>query len=120
MIVWSEAVRNQDPSYFCQLATSEATGPVWLVCDARRESDMLFFKQHHGSCLLTVRVEASIGVRQERGWVYNQEVDDAPSECGLDHYNCDMTVNNTSPSQQDLMLQLHKITTWVKMMTSSS
>ncbi len=35
MIPWGEEKRNQDPGYFCQLATAEAVKPVWLVCDTR-------------------------------------------------------------------------------------
>lgn len=118
MIMWSEAIRKSDPGYFCRLATSESTGPVWLICDARRESDMHFFKEHHGAHLLTVRVQASKQSREDRGWVYNKEVDDSPSECGLDHYNCDVIINNTTSCEPQLTMQLQEVISWVKLMTS--
>lgn len=121
MILWSEAIRKEDPEYFCKLATSssEATCPVWLICDARRDSDMHFFEKYYSSCVMTVRVQASQQVRQERGWIYNKEVDDSPSECGLDHYECDTTINNSSSFEDDLALQLHEVASWVKLMTKS-
>ncbi len=118
MIVWSETIRDQDASYFCRLAVADANPacPVWLVCDARRESDMQFFREHHGRHLLTVRVHASEDVRQVRGWVYCKDVDDAPSECGLDNYLCDVTINNSSQSTLELALQLDQVTAWVRKM----
>ena len=117
MIVWSEAIRNKDPGYFCELATSEGTDPVWLVCDARRVSDMHYFKEHYKAKLLTVKVQASEQVRQERGWIYNKEVDDSQSECGLDHYDCDVTIDNTSTCESSLTQQLLQVTSWVTMKT---
>ena len=118
MIAWSEAIRATDSHYFCKLAIADADPdcPVWLVCDARRESDMKFFTEHHGSSLLTVRIYASERVREERGWIYCKEVDDAPSECGLDNYQCDVTIDNTCESSQELALQLNQVCAWVKKM----
>ena len=54
MIRWGEERRDSDPSYFCRLAESEADKPVWLVCDARRPSDMQYFTTHY-TCM-TVRI----------------------------------------------------------------
>lgn len=119
MIAWSEAIRKQDPEYFCKLATSEGCDPIWLVCDARRESDMQYFKQNHGEHLLTVRVVASKQVREERGWVYNKEVDDSSSECGLDNFKCDLTINNTSTCESTLMHQLQEVSGWIDMKMAS-
>lgn len=92
MIRWGEEKRAQDPGYFCRLASEGADKPVWLVCDARRPTDMDYFKSLY-SCV-TVRVVASEDVRRERGWVWVEGVDDAPSECALDSYSCDWTVRN--------------------------
>ena len=41
-----------------------------------------------------VRVCASEGVRRERGWELREGVDDAPSECALDDYPCQMLLSN--------------------------
>lgn len=94
MIVWGEEMRAKDPGYFCRLATQEAEKPVWLVCDARRKTDMDHFKSHYGESTITVRVVASEAVRVGRGWVFTTGVDDAESECGLDDYNCDVVITN--------------------------
>lgn len=115
MIVWSESIRDKDPGYFCQLAVSDATCPVWVISDARRESDMQFFRDKHGAVLLTIRVQANEETRKARGWVYNKEVDDAMSECGLDGYECHVNINN-NVSEENLTLQLNEIVSWVKMM----
>lgn len=94
MIAWGEEMRRRDPGYFCRLATAEAVKPVWLVCDARRITDMDYFKSHYDTRTITVRVVASEGTRGKRGWVFTPGVDDAESECGLDHYSCDIVINN--------------------------
>lgn len=47
MIRWGEERRDKDPAYFCEMATLEADKPVWLVCDARRPTDMHFFTSHY-------------------------------------------------------------------------
>ena len=44
MIEWGEAKRNADPGFFCRLATKDATAPIWIVTDARRPSDVAYFK----------------------------------------------------------------------------
>lgn len=116
MIVWSEAIRNRDPGYFCRLATSEANCPVWLITDARRESDMQFFAEQYGTRVLTVKVLASEEARKERGWIYTKEVDDYPSECGLDHHKCHIDIDNGSPCEQDLLMQLEQVINKVKIM----
>ena len=129
MITWSEAIRKKDSTHFCRLAIEEAEPQkVWLVVDARRKSDMNFFKSHYsvqaaspsqacegnkGVGVLTVRIEADQEMRQTRGWVFTPGIDDAPSECGLDHYACDITISNNHHSQQ-LNQQLTVIIEWIK------
>ena len=50
MIEWSEDIRAQDPAYFCQLAVQDADPEkVWLIVDARRKSDVHFFKSRYDS-----------------------------------------------------------------------
>lgn len=68
-----------------------------IISDARRPSDVEFFQQGaaaHRWQLLTVRIEASAAVREQRGWVYTPGVDDAESECGLDGREWDVLVDN--------------------------
>ena len=101
MIDWGEEMRHKDPGYFCRLATNEADKPVWLVCDARRATDMAYFESYYGACAITVRVEASEAVRIRRGWVFTAGIDDAESECGLDTYSCDFVIKNENISGRE-------------------
>ena len=109
MIRWGESVRNKDPDHFCQLSTVGADKPVWLVCDARRPTDMSYFKKMYDRRTLCVRVEASDSVRVERGWVFTRGVDDAPSECALDEYKVDMVIVNNGESGDPLTEQLERL-----------
>ena len=94
MITWGEETRRRDPAYFCRLASQDADNskPVWLVTDARRPTDMDYFKGLYAS--ITVRVTASDEVRAGRNWTFTAGVDDAASECALDSYPCDVFVEN--------------------------
>ncbi len=115
MITWGEMMRDKDPAYFCHLATEGADKPVWLVCDARRPSDMSYFKSKYEGGTLCVRVVASDGVRVGRGWEFTPGVDDAPSECALDNYQVDMTIVNDDGD--DLSQPLEAIITKIKQST---
>lgn len=130
MISWGHTIREKDSAYFCRLAVEDAEPKkVWLVVDARRESDIDFFKTHYqqhsgGECepcnggdgadVLTVKIQANLEVRQARGWVFTPHIDDTPSECGLDHYTCDVIIENNHQNQQLLSHQLKLVTEWVK------
>ena len=109
MIKWGESVRNKDPGYFCRLSTVGAVKSLWLVCDARRPTDMSYFKKTYDGRTLCVRVEASDSVRVERGWVFTHGVDDAPSECALDVYKVDVTIVNNGESGDALTEQLERL-----------
>ena len=117
MIEWSEKIRDQDSGYFCRLAVQKAPpNKVWLVVDARRPTDMEFFKTRYEGGrkgkVLTVRVTADLEVRQRRGWEFTAGVDDATSECGLDQYQCDRTVSNNSDDPYQLAQQLTPVCLW--------
>ena len=86
MIKWGEEKRDQDPSYFCQLATEgeEAEKRVWIISDARRKTDIVYFKEKFCERTRLVRIVANDDVRKRRGFVFTSGVDDAESECGLD------------------------------------
>ena len=121
MITWSEAIKEKekDSTYFSRLAIEEADPQkVWLVVDARRETDMDFFKTHFGGrCsgnVLAVRIVANLLVRQTRGWLFTPHIDDSLSECGLDQHVCDITIENNSDDQQLLTHKLKDVTEWVQ------
>ncbi|XP_064032216.1 phosphomevalonate kinase isoform X3 [Pogoniulus pusillus] len=84
MIRWGEERRRTDPGFFCRMAVEGAAQPVWVVSDARRLSDVEWFRKAYGDAVQTVRVVASEETRKRRGWVFVAGVDDAESECGLD------------------------------------
>ncbi|GIY14216.1 phosphomevalonate kinase [Caerostris extrusa] len=89
MIKWGEAIRNQDPGYFCRHAIEQSQAAfkkVWIVSDARRKTDLDFFHLNYGNETYTVRISASDAVRKERGWIYTEGIDNCESECGLDKY----------------------------------
>ncbi|GBL95068.1 hypothetical protein AVEN_188813-1 [Araneus ventricosus] len=75
MIKWSEAIRNQDPGYFCRHAIQQsqaASKRIWIVSDARRKTDIEFFKTNYPDEIYTIRINASEAVRQKRGWVHTK------------------------------------------------
>ncbi|XP_072249510.1 phosphomevalonate kinase-like [Leuresthes tenuis] len=84
MIRWGETRRSQDPGFFCHLATRGTRQPVWVISDARRLSDLQWFRSKFPQQTRFVRVQSSEETRAQRGWSFTKGVDDAESECGLD------------------------------------
>ena len=75
MITWGEERRRKDPSFFCQLATSDGTDKkVWVISDARRRTDIEYFRQNHSGATLTVRVECDNTIREQRGFVFTKGI----------------------------------------------
>ncbi|XP_037563337.1 phosphomevalonate kinase [Dermacentor silvarum] len=111
MVAWGEEKRNQDLSFFCRLAVKKRGRPelpVWMVSDARRESDVEYFRETFACPTFTVRVRAREGTRRDRGWVHTPGIDDATTECGLDHVdNWDFVINNND--DDDLEGQLESV-----------
>ncbi|CAJ1061317.1 phosphomevalonate kinase [Xyrichtys novacula] len=70
MILWGETQRRQDPGYFCRLATRGVRQPVWVVSDARRRTDLEWFKSEFPRQTQSVRVQCSEETRKQRGWSY--------------------------------------------------
>ncbi|KAG8431735.1 hypothetical protein GDO86_020240 [Hymenochirus boettgeri] len=86
---------------------------VMIVSDARRLSDLDWFRSSYGDVLQTVRVVASEQTRKARGWVYTPEVDDAVSECGLDQgVSFDWIIPNDG-DDDSLQQQLDKLTDFI-------
>ena len=112
MIRWGEEKRNADPSYFCRLAikmtisgiykeSDELQKPVWIVSDARRKSDVHYFRETCGK-VVHVRITATEEVRRSRGWIFTAGVDDAESECGLDDEEFDLLIQNDGHDRHKL------------------
>ncbi|VDP11971.1 unnamed protein product [Soboliphyme baturini] len=117
MVKWSEAIRDNDPGYFCRLAVAEAVAKseendfaVWIVADCRRPSDIVFFdtilpakSDRIPPTILKVRVAASDASRRARGWTFVDGVDNGATECALDAYDhWDFCIENDRSYTLDL------------------
>ena len=72
MITWGEDKRQSDPYFFCNKTVENANAgkPVWIISDARRKSDVQFFREHFPSVSRFVRIAASVEIRESRGFVF--------------------------------------------------
>ncbi|XP_036066781.1 phosphomevalonate kinase isoform X2 [Oryzias melastigma] len=71
-----------------------------VVSDARRLSDLQWFRSEFTQQTVSVRVQCSNETRQKRGWSFTPGVDDAESECGLDegvHFDWVITNEAAAP-----------------------
>ncbi|KAI1719740.1 phosphomevalonate kinase domain-containing protein [Ditylenchus destructor] len=110
MVIYGEQIRAQDPGYFCRKAL-EAVYREWansptlksstavrivIVSDCRRPSDLEFFKKDFTSNPpILVRVDASLNVREKRGYSFTDGIDNAETECALDDFSSwDVSVVN--------------------------
>ena len=84
MIAHGDAARARDPYHWCRrLWEGLAPAPsTVLVTDARRASDVAFFRRC--ACATLVRLEADDATRRARGWAHDPAVDEHESETGLD------------------------------------
>lgn len=106
MIEWSDAVRKEDPGFFCREAMKKAEMEMIIVSDVRRKTDIKWFQATYGrERLKCIRIYADESVRQGRGWTFEQGVDDIQSECDLDDYFLwDMMCDNGDVSQTNTVL----------------
>jgi phosphomevalonate kinase len=72
MITWGEEKRAQDPNFFCNktIEMADSSKPVWIISDARRLTDVQFFRENYPDVVLFVRISASLTTRQNRGFVF--------------------------------------------------
>jgi phosphomevalonate kinase len=110
MISWSEKIRNTNPAYFClkSIAMYEADKyPIWIISDCRRKSDFEFFTSNFSgrSEVTKIRVTASEHTRNSRGFKFQDGVDNAESECGLDTESCNYVIENNGQLPADQLLQ---------------
>ena len=69
------------------------------MSDARRATDLEYFRQTFGTRCVAVRITAGDEARAARGYVFTAGVDDAESECGLDHAQFDLVVRNDGAAE---------------------
>ncbi|CAI4222829.1 unnamed protein product [Auanema sp. JU1783] len=100
MIVWGEELREKDPSVFCREAVRMAGEcDILIVSDCRRISDLDYFQSQFPNDHTTIRISASIPIREKRGYKFKAGVDDALSECGLDDYDFKYYFENESTEE---------------------
>lgn len=116
MIEWSVNIRNKDYGYFCRAALEMSKAkdkPLWIVTDARRITDIKWFKENFGDAVKTFRIVADDGVRKTRGWKFTEGIDDEETECGLDGFSdwTEIIINdgtqNLEPTISKLVLDLN-------------
>jgi len=119
MIKWGEEQRKKDSTVFCcaekNLAV-EAKRLVWILSDARRPSDVNYFRDYSkdtNARFYGVRVSADIQTRESRGWKFTKDVDDTDSECALDGYEeWDVEFDNSYGDK--ILEKIHEFVTEVK------
>lgn len=82
MINWSDRIRENDPGYFCRAACTTTncsnnkqllSSTIWIFSDIRRKTDIEWFKDNYGDEIIrTVRVNADVTTRVDRGWVFTK------------------------------------------------
>uniref|UniRef100_A0A6B2LJZ4 Phosphomevalonate kinase n=1 Tax=Arcella intermedia TaxID=1963864 RepID=A0A6B2LJZ4_9EUKA len=110
MILWGELKRNQDPSYFCNLAVLDRKEDIFIVVDNRRKTDLQYFIKRFPGLCLCIRITADEETRRSRGFVFSTGIDDAESECGLDDWGAwDFTFDNSTQEKSQWDHQLDQL-----------
>lgn len=116
MVQWSEMIRKDDPNIFLRKSIDDNHAdqyPIWILTDARRQSDIEFFvdsDQFKNCDIIKIRIEASDDVRMRRGFIFANGVDDAETECGLDHFkDWSLVAQNNDLSDDQLSQNLSYI-----------
>lgn len=96
MIVWSDEMRKNDYGIFCKAATLAIDKCIVIVSDIRRQGDIKWFRETFTrDKVKLVRIVCDEKIRKNRGWKFQEGVDDQESECGLDEWKeWDLIVEN--------------------------
>lgn len=94
-------------SYFVlHLYLSAKLTPVWLISDIRRKTDIKWFIDNYADKIKIVRIQATINIRCDRGWIFTEGVDDVESECNLDDFDqWDLRCNNNNDEELEKGLE---------------
>lgn len=89
-------------SYFFVIS---GTKPIVIISDIRRKNDIKYFKENSFN-IRTVRISASDEIRENRGWKFENNVDNVQSECDLDDYNqWDLYIENNGEVDAEILVQ---------------
>ncbi|XP_014235774.1 phosphomevalonate kinase [Trichogramma pretiosum] len=113
MAKWGEHMRNKDYGYFCRAAIqmyNASNKSIWIVSDARRKSDLKWFREYCHSACRTIRVSCSDETRAQRGYVFTRGIDDAETECDLDDVlDWDLEVKNDNLNIEYIIKKIEDI-----------
>lgn len=116
MIHWSEKIRTAQPDYFCYHAILQSRARIkniWIVSDARRQTDIDFFHKKFPDITSFIRIHSSLEVRKSRRWNFITGIDDCESECGLDNFlKWDFQISNNN--ENELMQGIEDILAGIK------
>ena len=76
-----------------------------IVSDLRYPIELHFFKKYFKSGFVTIRIEASDKIREERGWKYFPDVDNHVSETGMDDIEFDFVIKNDVNDDGDVIFK---------------
>jgi phosphomevalonate kinase len=106
MIDWSDEQRALDYGVFCREASLNITKPVVIVSDIRRKTDIKWFRETFGDKIRLIRISCDDKIRIERGWKFQEGVDDIQSECDLDDWKeWDLKVENDGQKESEETLE---------------
>lgn len=95
MIIWSDEKRAENYGIFCREASNQISKPTVIVSDIRRKTDIKWFREKFADKIKLIRIKCDDCVRTERGWKFQEGVDDIQSECDLDDWNeWDLLIEN--------------------------
>lgn len=106
MITWSDERRAQDYGIFCKAASGTICKPLVIVSDIRRKMDIRWFRETFGDRVKLIRIKCDDQIRIDRGWKFQEGIDDSESECSLDDWTeWDLVLENDGRKEPEEMLR---------------
>jgi len=106
MIIWSDKKRAEDYGIFCREASRNISRSTVIVSDIRRKTDITWFRETFGGKIKLIRIKCDDNVRRDRGWKFQEGVDDIQSECDLDDWNdWDLSIDNDGNKETEEILE---------------
>lgn len=87
MIEWSDEVRAKDYGFFCREASKDLKKEIVIVSDIRRQNDIRWFRDTFENKVKLIRIQCDDQIRIERGWKFEDGIDNIQSECDLDDFD---------------------------------
>ncbi|CAO1404430.1 unnamed protein product [Diamesa hyperborea] len=87
MIEWSDEVRSKDYGFFCREASKSLSKEIVIVSDIRRQNDIRWFRETFQNKVKLIRIKCDDQIRINRGWKFEDGIDNIQSECDLDDFN---------------------------------